>query len=316
MKESMPQIGLVYWVNKTSNPVEDFFSEKPEYYYFFAKASEQFIFRVAYGKESYIGNGIFSNVWKLNDGLLAIAESEFKADLIYQRRLFGTTSKEFEPAKVINTPEFRLFSRDKYQVYRLLKEFSPETHLAQSIDEIKRAMEIVPGEQVVIKPRHGEKGAGVFVWNKNQEFKGESIQEEKLANGGYLLQAFVNTNGGIPGVVEGVHDLKFLNIGDSIFANLRTPEKKTLIITGDSPYTEVATNSLPKEILDFRNRVCSKISASFPMQLYSMDIGNTPQGPMLFEINGHTAFPYIHFSYTSEFVSALLYHLKKYSENN
>lgn len=307
-------MNLLYWVPETGNRVHDFFAGKPEYYYFFAHASEAFTFRIAYGVGAHGGSNIFRNVWKLQDGRLVPGEKEFRADVVYQRRLMTHASAETAPAKVINTPEFRsLLSRDKFATYELLKEFSPETRLTHTVEEIGEAIQATPGHQVIIKPRHGMEGIGVFVWDKAQKFTGELLIQEKLTHGGYLVQAFADTSAGIPGVVTGVHDIKFLNIGDAVFANLRTPGNDSVICTVDSPYDELPVTALPNNILDFRKRIRDRIEEKYPGQLYSIDIANTAQGPILLEINGHTAFPYIHFSYTPAFVTALLEHLKAYA---
>lgn len=310
----MTKIRLLYWCPKTGNPIDDFFAEKPEYYYFFGRASEEFEFRVAYGKEAHVTENLFRDVWKLEQGRLVPAEKEFRPDIIYQRKRLTETASETAPAKTINLPEFRLsLSRDKFEVYNLLKEFSPETRLAHSVAEIQDAINATPGDQVVIKPRHGQEGIGVFVWDKKKTFSGEHLIEEKLKNGGYLVQVFADTSIGIPGVVSGVHDVKFLNIGDAVFANLRTPGNDGVICVFASPYTEVPVDILPPEMLQARKHIYDRISEKFPQQLFSIDMGNTANGPVLFEINGHTAFPYIHFSYTPAFVTALLKHLQTYA---
>jgi len=56
---------IVMWLRKTEDHLsEGFFSKKKKYAYhkFFKKISELDNFRFAFGAESYIGDGVFSNV--------------------------------------------------------------------------------------------------------------------------------------------------------------------------------------------------------------------------------------------------------------
>ena len=115
----------------------------------------------------------------------------------------------------------------------------------------------------------------------------------------------------VPGVVSGTHDIKLITIDESVFPNLRVPETGKEICTYDSPYTEILIDKLPQELMEFHKKVKEKVDTAFPGQLYTVDVGMTKNKPILFELNSHTAFPYLHFAYANDFFEAIIKHLDK-----
>ena len=298
---------LVFWKRPTGDPVIDNFSRNPEYHEFFRKCNDVFEFRIANNKEAYLGQGIFKNICIYKDGRIIPVDEEFKTDIIYQFKKM--TDESFDKAvPVVDTLEFKNWCGDKWSQYQLLKEFMPKTFLIEKENDLKKYISQIATEKAVIKPRSGQKGDGVVVFNKTLL---PNLDLEILKTKGYLLQEFSDTNVSVPNVVSGLHDIKFITIDDSVFANLRTPEKRDQeICTFDSPYTEIDLNKLPKEVLFFHKEIKDKVEQVFPGQLYTIDIGITNNGPVIFELNGHTAFPYIHFAYAQDFFNALVKHLQ------
>lgn len=297
---------IVFWRAITNDPVLEGFSTSPEYHAFFAKCNEVFEFRFARGKESYLGNGLFKDVLSYNSGRIVPAESEFKADAIYQ--FLRVADESFDKViPIVNTPEFKNWCSNKWNQYELLKDFMPKTFLIEQESDLEKYLPLITTAKAVLKPRKGQKGENVTVFEIT---KVPVMDQTILTTKGYLLQEFSDTNITISGVVSGTHDLKLLTIDDKVFANLRTPEIGD-VCTFDSPYTEVAIDALPKDVIPFQKKVKEIIDNAFPGQLYTIDIGITNKGPIIFELNGHTAFPYINFEYAQDFFDAMIDHLQK-----
>lgn len=295
---------LVFWRKFMNDPVLDGFLRNPEYHAFFQKCNEAFDFRFSYNSESYAGKGVFRNVFKYELGRIIPAEPEFAADVIYQFK--RVANKDFDNAvPIVNTNEFKSWCGDKWQQYQVLKDFMPKTFLVEEEEDFEKSLSQISTAKAVIKPRRGQKGEGVVVFEKQVP---PILDSEILATKGYLLQEFSDTSMGIPSIVVGVHDLKLITIDNSIFANLRTPEQGD-VCTFDSPYTEVLITQLPKEIIALHKKVKTIVDTNFSGQFYTVDVGYTEQGPVVFELNGHTAFPYISFEYAQDFFDALIRHL-------
>ncbi len=298
---------LVFWKKTTSDPIIDNFSRNPEYHEFFRKCNDVFEFRIVNNKEAYIGNGVFKDVCIYKDGRIIPVDQEFKTDVIYQFKKMADESFD-NVVSIIDTPKFKNWCGDKWNQYQLLKDFMPKTFLIEKEDDLIKNLSQITTDKAVVKPRSGQKGEGVVVFDKTLPPK---LDLEVLQTKGYLLQEFSDTNIDVPNIVSGIHDIKLITVDDSVFANLRIPEKKDQeFCTFDSPYTEIDINILPKDVLVFHKQIKDKVGQVFPSQLYTIDIGITSKGPVVFELNGHTAFPYIHFVYAQDFFDALIKHLQ------
>ena len=296
---------FVFWRKLSGDLVEDNFAMKTEYHAFFAKCNEHFDFRISSGTDSYAGDGIFTNVFKYKDWKIVPAESKFKPDVAYQyTKVAGDNFDNAIP--LIDSFQFKNWCPDKWNQYGLLSDLMPMSFLIKNKDDLRKYLEEIKTLKAVIKPRRGQKGENIVIFNKTSF---PEIDENILNTKGYILQDFYDTNIAIPSVVSGLHDIKLITIGNNVFANLRVPEVGKEFCTYDSPYTEIQIKQLPKEALEIHKKVKERIDALFPNQLYTVDIGMTKNGPIVFELNSHTAFPYIHFEYAEKFFSAIIRHI-------
>ncbi len=222
---------FLFWRKTSGNLVEDNFSDKPEYHAFFARCNKEFEFRIANDPEAYLGNGVFKNVFSYSNWKFIHAEETFKPDVVYQRKKL--TEESFDKGvPIINTPEFKKWSPDKLGQYELLKEYMPRTFLIEKEQDLDARLAEISTPKAVLKPRRGEKGENVVIFEKSAVPR---LNNEILEKRGYVLQEYADTNVSVPNVVEGVHDIKLITIGDKVFANLRTPEINkdycTLVLT-------------------------------------------------------------------------------------
>lgn len=293
---------LVFWRKISGDLVEDNFSDKPEYHAFFAKCNRLFDFRIANNSEAYLGKGVFKNVYKYYNWKFVPAETTFVPDVVYQRKTLTTEAFDYA-VPVVNTPEFKKWCPDKWNQYLLLEKYMPKTFLIQTQDDFKNNLKNITTAKAVIKPRRGEKGEDVIVFDTKNPPK---LNQVILAKKGYLLEEYADTNVEVPGIIKGVHDIKLITIGDKVFANLRTPEPGKNYCTFDSPYSEIQPKLLPESVVELHHEVSKKINDKYPDNFYTIDIGMTSGGPVVFELNGHTAFPYMHFIYADEFFDAVI----------
>ncbi len=306
----MNKKNFVFWRKLSGDEVADNFSAKPEYLQFFSNCSERFNFRIANNKESYKGGGIFENVCRYENWKIVPAEKEFKADFVYQR--MNLADKTFDKAvPLVDSIEFKAWCPDKWNQYELLKEFMPESFLIMTEQDYVDQLSLVKTDKAVIKPRRGQEGKDITVFDKKNPPK---LNSEILTKKGYILQEYCDTDVDMQGVVNGIHDIKLITIDDSVFANLRTPEIDKQYCTYDSPYTEIPLSKLPKEVLEMHKRVKAKVDSLHPNQLYTVDVGMTKNGPIVFELNSHTAFPYTHFAYADDFIQAFMKHMENLSQ--
>ena len=134
--------------------------------------------------------------------------------------------------------------------------------------------------------------------------------------GGAILQEFIDTKAGIPGVCDSYHDLRIavMNGGAIALTHVRIPEPGSFIANYAQGATirELSPADLPESVLALHRAVYETIAARFPDPMYTMDVGIGADGkPLLFEINGATAFPWPEFVGKNFFIKNLAEHLER-----
>ena len=239
-------------------------------------------FFIARGPAAYRGGNTFSSGWEYDmNGELVAQSEQIVADVIYNKGHLACDKLGL----VINDPELDALCTDKKRTADLLPEISPRTRVVRSAADLDRSLQALSTPRVVAKPVDGEGGDGVFIGLK-EEVRG------KITTFPYLLQDFIDTHAGIPGIVEGSHDFRMLCVrGKLIQAFVRTPPPGGLlpnVAQGGSTH-EVALEKVPASALEIFRMVDSRLS-HFPDRVYSIDLG-LHQGDVwkLFELNSRPA---------------------------
>lgn len=236
---------------------------------------------------------------------------QIRADVVYNLGDIPKPGFKLANAKITNTPEFREFCTSKIDTYRYLSEFSPLTFLISDEKECKAALEQISTERFAWKPNCGMNGIGVRILEK--KFFTLDREMREVLPAGVVIQEFVDTQSGIPSICDSYHDLRIVTINErKVLSHVRIPQSGSLISNyhQGASITELDPEALPRTILEFYERVHAKVRERFPHPMYSMDIGMTPDGPKLFELNGHTAFPWPHFASLNTFIKNLVSHLE------
>jgi hypothetical protein len=261
---------------------------------------------LAHDAESWRGNDMFSVGGEIEP---------IRADVIYN--LGNIPGDDFpgdsSRARITNTPAFRTFCASKFAVHEYLREFFPKTILITSEKDFYGALEKLPRERVVFKPNTGTNGRGVKVLKKDEVALDDEMRAIIAEPGGALLQEFIDTSKGIVGICDSYHDLRLATVNNVIaLAHVRIPEPGSLIANYAQGATihELAAADIPKKVHPFYQKVHAKIVERFPNPMYTMDIGIGADGtPLLFEINGTTAFPWPEFASKDFFIEQLTEHL-------
>lgn len=116
---------------------------------------------------------------------------------------------------IVNLPEIDKLAKDKLETYRFFPQLVPETKKA-SRQNVKSMLE--RDGKTVLKPRDDASGRGVKVIGDISEFE----QEE-----GYLVQKFIDSTQGVPGLeIAGVHDLRAVLVsGNFVTGFVRQPDE-------------------------------------------------------------------------------------------
>lgn len=236
---------------------------------------------VLMGQSSYLGQGRFAKHWvqvKRDGQWVFEKRGPITPDIVWVKDQFVA-----DDALQINSAQFRQVCSDKNLSYDLLQQFQPRSSVVNNQAELERAVADLPGEMVVVKTPTGNSGLGVFVGLK-QDFNYAEFNKPFPLQ----VQEFIETEGGIPGIVEGRHDFRVVTMnGEAIVATLRTPPQdgfKSNI--GYGGFTRlVDVSEIPADLKELVAQIDTKLATISTERFYSADFGLTSQGWRLFEVN-------------------------------
>lgn len=227
----------------------------------------------------------FENVLFFTGDRFVFKEERVVFDAIFDRnpkRDFPTPDIDH---KTLNTLAFKKLANSKDQTYELLREYMPKTFPISSEEDFKAALkQFKPTEMAVFKPVDSFGGKGVLIANAQDLSPSLLVPDKK-----FVLQKFVDTSKGVPGIISGHHDLRIIIINDTpIMLQAREPrpgELRANLSQGGNCY-EFPYEKSPLAIQAIVNAVHPMIDAAFSSPFYSIDFGVDSEGvPYIFEIN-------------------------------
>ena len=253
---------------------------------------------------SYLGAGVFSGSFAfIDDNERSLeAKGEFTANLIFDKG-DRSTLRDDGFAK-INTRELEDLCNDKQLTARLFKDFSPKSVDVKSFKDLEAALTQIPGDIKVFKPSDGFGGDGITISSSEAIMKSSKDKELYPA----LVQQFVDTSAGIPGIVKGLHDLRVIVIdGKPMQVSVRQPAEGSLLanIKAGGSISTRPVSLLPEATLRFIQGVDNNMKR-FGSRIYSIDMVFDGKNYCLMELNARPGWhPRSEGAESSRFIVAL-----------
>ncbi|MDZ4227012.1 MAG: ATP-grasp domain-containing protein, partial [Patescibacteria group bacterium] len=198
----------------------------------------------------------------------AIAEGEefFKATQTLLWRIA-------ERMPLANHPQLVSTSEDKYETFRQLPQYVPRTFLGSELEDARRAFT----GRVVTKPRYGSHGNDVSVVD---------IAEVGPMEDDFVIQAFIDSAHGIPGIIEGVHDLRVTMLNGTIVDTyIRYPQEGLLSnVSKGGKMKMLDKETLPESVVVAARDIDTHFSKYAP-RFYSIDFMLEEERPWIIELN-------------------------------
>lgn len=291
------------------DPFRDKGKKRAVYYYFFQRGSKLgFDMYLVMGRKKYLGGLKFDRPLFFNPAkeTFEIFNQVIRADAILDKS--GGT--EFPPSaigdKVLDNRKFKLICWNKILMYKYLNGFSPSSYGVKNLGEMKKNLKFFKeNELAVLKPARGLKGKDVQINYPSKLLQIKGIDYSR----GWVLQKFVDTSGGIPGLIKGKHDLRIAAVnGKIVFSHVRQPLSACNVanVAQGGSIKEITIDKIPKRILGKAKRLQKKIDADFDKPLYSMDFGVQSGDPFVFEINDTIGFPSEKMKCYKKFINSVL----------
>lgn len=226
-------------------------------------------------QDTYLGGSRFSKGWVFDHHQLNLISS-IECDVVFDKGRFISD----DDVTIFNPKYIHEVCTDKWLTYTLFPELSPLTFRISDEKELHTQLLNIPSDLVICKPIDGGEGKGVKVLSQTQ------VLSEKFRYP-FLMQEFLDTSIGIPGIIPGMHDLRIAILnGEIVYSFVRTPPEGKMIanVAQGGELHFIAPDRLPDSALKIVTQIDSLMSTC-PERYYGIDLAYTPQGPKIIEMN-------------------------------
>lgn len=241
-------------------------------------------------QKTYLGKGAFRGGWVFDKKKFKLTNKILKMDLFYDR----TGGLKFPPKegglRSVNSREFKILSWDKWAAYQGVKKYMPRTFWVGERGDLVNVLSEIRTQKVVLKPANGLKGIGVFIGAKEQA--NNFAFPDKYPK--YIAQEFVDTSRGIPGITNGLHDLRVVIInGKIVWSHVRIPPRGSLQanVARGGKIKEIDCLRIPDCVTKIVRKIAKSFYEKYDNPVYSIDFGIEKGKPYIFEINDQIGFP-------------------------
>jgi glutathione synthase/RimK-type ligase-like ATP-grasp enzyme len=258
-----------------------------EFFYTLCKKNGIQMYRASYEWYDYKKH-IFKYAW-IYEGENANWKRVFnvKPDLIYDKtkaRMEVYYKKELIRKKYsfINNLEFTRLIDDKLTTSLLFEKWSKKSWLIENEKDLINYLPRIKSARVVLKPLIESGGKGVLILKK------EEIEKKTKIKKPYLLQEFIDSSKGVPGISNRMHDLRIVFINKKIiYAYIREPKKGSFLanLAQGGSLTIVPNNKLPRSLFPIIKYV-NKLFETFQPRVFCVDfMFDKKKKPWIVELN-------------------------------
>ncbi len=230
------------------------------------------------GAETFLGAGAFSHGWVYEYGVFRTTDGPVQLDVIYNK---GEAFQADAETAMVNDPHVDALCRNKERTIGQFPAFFPKSKLVTSVSDLNGALGSLSGDTLVVKPTDGWGGHGVWVGDRGEAY-------QKVERYPALIQEFIDTSKGIPGIVDGKHDLRILIVGGKLaLCYVRTPPDGSAVanLAQGGKIILVPDDKIPPEALAIAMSIDAEIGKA-GKRVYSVDMGlHDGREWKLFELN-------------------------------
>lgn len=257
-----------------------------EFFYSLCRESDIEVYRASYEwydyekhifKHAWVYEGA-GGQWKRADNIIP--------DLIYDKtkgRLETYYKKELISKRYpfINDLRFTQMIDDKFLTSLLFQKWSKKNFIVRDRRELLKNIKSITTDKVVLKPISESGGKGIQIFDK------EAVSEISF-DGEFIIQDFIDSSGGVPGIPSETHDFRIVLVNDSIiYCYIRKPKSGSFLANlaqggrlAIVPIADLPTSVEP--IIEYARSIFS----AFDPKIYTIDLMFDPKGtPWVVELN-------------------------------
>jgi glutathione synthase/RimK-type ligase-like ATP-grasp enzyme len=286
MKKVLILFGKSNWTKSHPFDNQDYMYSY-EYFYDLCRKNGVQMYRASYQWYDYKKH-VFKYAWIFQSkGAHWKRVYNIKPDLIYDKtkarpEVYHKKELIAHYCDFINDLNFTRIIDDKFTISLLFKKWSKKSWFIKNSSELKKVLPRLTSTKIVIKPNSESGGDNIQIINKTRAIKKSVIDRE------YLVQGFIDSSEGVPGISHSMHDLRLVCVNEKIvYAYIREPKAGSYLanLAQGGSLIIVPLEKLPlslRPIVAYAN----DIFKTFNPRIYSIDfMFDEKRKPWVVELN-------------------------------
>ncbi|MFH0804686.1 MAG: hypothetical protein V1916_00635 [Patescibacteria group bacterium] len=272
------------------NSLADYPFSIPEYresYTDFCRlASNKFAIYYVRNRRRYLGRGVFAEGYVFRGSQFVPYPHRIYAAVVYNKT--GLRVNGGRDWRAVNPWSIYRITSNKFRSYQLFREYMKPTFRVRSPAEVRAAVAQVRTAWAVYKPIRGAEGKGIIIRPKLS-----ILPRLKKING--IIQEFIDTSDGVPGICRTLHDLRILIMsGRVVQTYVRIPKVGSYLanVARGGHLKEITLRQVPSAALRIARAIDRDHFRQYGPRVYAIDFGFERGKPYLFEINAQPGLPY------------------------
>lgn len=262
------------------------FQASYECLYSLAKQNGIQMYRASYQWYDYEKH-IFEYAWTYEDEGGWKSARGIKPDLIYDKTKAGTETyykKELiaKHYRFVNSLRFTQMLDDKLITSMIFHRWSKKSWIVNNPEKLRKILPKIKSRKLVVKPISESGGKNVQIIQKN-----EAINKVTFSND-YIIQEFIDSSSGVPGVSENMHDLRLIFVNNKIsYAYIREPKEGNYLanLSQGGSLSVIPTDNIPYSLQPII-RCANRVFETFNPRIYSIDfMFDENKRPWIVELN-------------------------------
>ncbi len=239
------------------------------------------------GVDNHRGEGVFVNGYQVKNRRFVKCRNRITARVVYNKAPLHSDGGA--GWSLVNKWSLMRQMQDKYLTYQLFRRFMKPTYRIRNRAQFRKALARIATDKAVFKPVSGNSGKGIIIDTK------DNISRRLRTYDG-LLQEFIDTSGGIPGICPSYHDIRIVIMnGKVIQTYARTPKPGSYLanVAQGGKMFAVPPHSIPRSAFRIARSI-DRYFARYADRIYAVDFGFEKNKPYLIELNPQPGLPYVH----------------------
>jgi glutathione synthase/RimK-type ligase-like ATP-grasp enzyme len=212
---------------------------------------------------------------------------DIEPDLIYDKTTAGLEiyfKKELiaKRYRFVNSLRFTQMLNDKLVTSMIFHKWSKKSWVVNNPEKLQSILTKIKSRKLVIKPISESGGKNVQILRKEEALGRVTFDND------YIIQEFIDSSSGVPGVSGHMHDLRLVFVNDKIcYAYIREPKEGNYLanLSQGGTLSIVPVRDIPKSLRPII-RCINRVFETFKPRIYSVDfMFDENKRPWIIELN-------------------------------